>query len=170
MLTVVVIIIIIIITLVYIVLSFYLKHNDRLDIAQCRLADLSMDLLYEKTPVIVSEQLMDPTHLLSSLFRYSYAYSRRALVRSGESYTCRSKFTVMWCGTNDTQLDLIAASSPRPDDVRVFYECPGAEFVTVKLRRNQAMILPPHWSVIVTSDVSVLEIDDPLSKLIRLIV
>lgn len=166
------VVLVIVVLILYLVTVPYFKHNDTFEITQCYLDDVTMDLLYERNPVVISDQLQVPSHLLGTLFKFAFAFQRESVFsRASTPHVCLSKFTLVWGGRGGAQVDLVNKSNTVAylgRGVDDFYANGLAEYVTVRLLQNQVLILPPFWSVITSDTVHLLELDDLLSRVTRI--
>lgn len=158
--------------ILYLITSPYFEHNDTFEITQCDLDDVTMDVLYERNPVVISDQLQVPSHLLDTLFKYAFAFRRESVHPSGRvPHRCLSKFTMVWGSHGGVHVNLVnkrnaAAYLSRGADE--FYANDMAEYVTVRLLQNQVLIVPPFWSMMSSGAVHLVELDDLLSRVTRL--
>lgn len=166
------VVLVIVALILYIVTRPYFKHSDTFEITQCDLDDMTMDVLYERNPVVISDQLQAPTELLDTLFKYTFLFKSLSVhSNAGMSHKCLSKFTLVWGSRGGVRIDLVNkmnAGAYLDRGVDEFYANGMAEYVTVRLLQNQVLILPPFWSLVTSNKIHVLELDDLLSGVTRL--
>jgi hypothetical protein len=105
------------------------------EVIQTPLASLCTGLVLRKVPVVVSEQLADPGAVLSRVLRYSYWFAEKTRASASRRGTT-ARFTALW---HDDQTD------DAPRDVDIFNPMEDGDFVTVRLKRHQPIILPIRW-------------------------
>ncbi len=157
---------IILIIIVYV--SYYAKYNTQINIVQTYIDKLNPNLLYERNPIIVYEPIADPRHLLTTLFKYQYTFSREYITIPNFSYIAHSKFSILYC--SDYQQATFKLVNPihkktmswKPAKHNTYVSETNLEerkipFVEIKMKQNQVLILPSHW--ILPSDMPLKKID-----------
>lgn len=153
--------------------QYYSKYNKDYTIVQTTLDKVNLDLLYERNPIIVYDQLIDPHHLLKSLFAYSYAFASDLSVNATYPLMNTAKYAVLYSQQGNATVNIInpkyastmplmktgstVLSSQPLKDLQV-------EYVTIKLKQNQVMILPPLWLYESQQPLQCMQLDDLVSK------
>lgn len=160
---------ILVVVLVLSYLRYYYKYSSTYNITQSELCDLKIDTLYERNPVVVFDPIHNPSALLETLFKYSYIFKQSNIIKSN-TFTTLSKFTIVWCAADDIEFDLVnKINGEHLKSINTFYNNENAEYISFKLRRNQVLILPPFWTLILDGDhMNIIELDDIFSKVTRL--
>ena len=159
--------IIVILLIVAVYLSYYAKYSSDYNITQTFLDKFHPNLLYERNPIIIYDTLARPKDLLNTIFKYQYIHSRELHTTPYKTTTIKSKFSMFYCQENNNAvIKLInptflysfqwySAQHQRVSDTDL--NTTNVTFIDIHLKRNQVMILPPHW--IIHSSVSLQRID-----------
>jgi hypothetical protein len=75
-----VIIIIVLIILLY--LQYYIKYKNDYNILQIYLNNFEINTLYEKYPIVIYDQVYDINELLTTAFKFSYAFKNIFTINS----------------------------------------------------------------------------------------
>lgn len=170
-----------ILVLVTLVLVLYVQHYTRykndFKIIQATLAKVDAKQLYEKYPMIIYDQIVEPEKLLTTLFAYLHTRKKFMLVPGGEAiYFTPCKYTLLYSAIEDVQINIIMPkyrkeltfirerdlwkSKELLNDTQVHY-------ATVKLKKQQIMILPAFWMFQSQQPLRCICLDDPFSALVN---
>ena len=129
---------------------FYYRYemtpNPKFDILQMTLDNFKHEYLFEKSPIIFSDKIVNPLDLLNTVFRFLYFSKRfRTIDRTKDieqgqeqpPHTTKSKYTILSSDTNTT-LTLMHPSQER-----------FAQPVDILLGEHQIIIIPRKWKYIV---------------------
>lgn len=164
-----------ILLVLFVYVSYYAKYNTRIDIAQAYINQLDLNLLYERNPIIVYEPIVDPKHLLTTLFKYQYTFSKTYTTVPGFLYVAHSKFSIVYSEDDSTIIQLInptnkskmswkpAKHNTYVSDVQL--EESKVPFVDIKLKKRQVLLLPSHWIVGSDSPLQKIDLDDMTSRM-----
>ena len=138
------------------------------EILQAPLARLEPELLDEHQPIVIPDRLADPAQLLHATFKYRYVLARTLPLAAGGIYDVQARYAVAWADGADgevhlvhpTQRGMVPAAATEWRQVRVPY-------ISIKLRRGQACILPHGWLASATQPMGLLEVEDVRSTLRR---
>jgi hypothetical protein len=163
--------------------QYYSATRKDFNILQVYLDTLTTRQLYEKYPILIYDRIVQPDALLSTLFKYLYTSRKFLLLRGGpQPYLTPFKYTLLHNPTQDTQIHLIHPSHRRAllQHARFArekgiwrYPLPLQEtkvtYVTVKLKKQQILILPPFWLFQTTAPMHAIALHDPISHLVDLL-
>lgn len=154
-----VLIVVLVTLIIYIYAKHYAKFVDGYHITQTTIDKINLNLLYEKKPIIINESLRNPRQLVWTLFKYSYAFKKEYPLISSRAVKSNAKFSYIFSAHPDaTFVNLINpvyskdfvwvkssnkgvyTSTTQLEDTKV-------EYITIKLRPNQVLIIPSHWIV-----------------------
>lgn len=168
-------IIIVIILVVLIYAQFYAKYNKGYNITQTYLDKINLNLLYERNPIIIYDSIKTPKQLLKTLFKYSYLTKNEYNVNTRNIYQSKSKFSFIYHTTQLTQHETVLVNLINPifksdfkewkknENGVLFTTTPledtTVEFVSVKLKANQVLIIPSHWMFQIVDDDEVIKVD-----------
>jgi hypothetical protein len=154
--------------LVYI--QHYRKHNTAYKIIQSSLDKIDINTLYERYPIIISDKIVDPTKLIDTLFKYSYAFKAiRTQNGSPIPYRTLNKYLIIYNIKNDIDINIIS-----PFYQKDFHNNTTAlansnvEYVTIKLKKQQVLILPSYWLYQTMQPHHTIAFNDPFSLLLQL--
>lgn len=149
---VLIIILILLILLMY--FKFYGKYNTENRILQVYLDNITPNILMEKYPVLLYDKIVNPQDLISSLFYGLYNFQTDSVKWIGNPVLSSSKYTLLF---NNSSMSYINIVSPinrahflwRKEAGEIISTSPlseiSVEFFTIKLKRNQLLVLPPYW-------------------------
>jgi hypothetical protein len=163
-----------ILLIVFVYVSYYAKYNTDIDIVQSYIDQLNPNLLYERNPIVVYEPIVDPRHLLTTLFKYQYTFSKEYTTVPGYLYIAHSKFSILYSDISDTTIQLISPINkkkitwkPAKNSTYVSndqLEKNNIPFVDVKLKQRQVIILPSHWIVGSNTPLQKIDLNDMTSN------
>lgn len=142
----------------------YLKPKTEYTILQYNLDKITPDSLYNKTPIIIYDILKDPKDLLTTLFEYSYIYKTYTRWSADKIYQCRSKFTIVY--SNDESgclLNIVLPKYKIDKHKSILKQSQNVQYITVKLKQNQVIILPMFWYMNSNRNVNMILLDDFIS-------
>lgn len=160
---------IIILILLFFIIKFYFKHNDEYTILQVFLKDIkNNDILYEKYPILIYDKVLNINDILKSLFSYNYLYKKDIDIVSNNINYNKSKYIIIYPDKNCV-IDLI---SPKYKNKikNTLKESDEVQFVSIKLEKNQILIIPAWWYYNSSKNIKVIELNDILSYFIKTII
>lgn len=153
-----------VIILVFVIIFYlqgYFKYGD-FQIIQTNLTQFQQNILYEKKPIYLYNQIVNPADLLHTLFKYQYIYHELSI--SDESIVKRnlSKFVIVY---NDSEQEDVYISLLHPLNFNDKFKCDHSQTfvrknflivksddlsandtnIEVKLKPKNAFIIPLHW-------------------------
>lgn len=158
--------VVLIVTVVLLIVygRYYLKYNKDIEILQVYLDSFKLDLLYERYPILIYDQVYDHKDLLQSIFAYSYMFSKNEKKTPSIPRINRSKF-VLLSSEKDCVVNIINPRYEKEAKLEKPFKDTQMQYVSVKLRANQVLILPSRWIYQSNSDLEITTIDDMLSPL-----
>lgn len=155
--------------------QYYSKYNREYTILQLYLDKVDINHLYEKNPIVIYDRVINPQHLLKTLFAYSYAYHATYNIKgSNYVHTNTSKYLLLY-SPKDSNINVnilnpkyngILKSEKRQRLITSkveFTNLNDAQYVTIKLKQNQILILPSFWSFHSYNDLTCIELHDVFS-------
>lgn len=116
-------------------LRYYETPSRTVSLIQTHLSSMSPSMLFDKTPIIILDRVVDINDLLSSVFKYAFLYSRACSeLRSGTPLAQTfARHTLITSTSTDALIDLAHPQHPdRP--------------VRVVMRPHQVLAVPRLWS------------------------
>lgn len=150
-------IIILVILIVCIYMHYYSKFNTSYEITQTYLDKITLDLLYERNPIVIYDSIKTPNQLLKTLFKYSYISKSEYKINHQNVIMNRQKTSFIYCTDNtDCYINLINPSykkdfkwkkQDKTSDMisQTNIEDTKVEYITIKLKPFQVLIIPSHW-------------------------
>lgn len=166
----------VLITLIIIVYIYYYNSYKRdYNILQTYLTSVDLSLVYEKYPIVIYDSIINPEELTKTLFAYSYIF-RNNKVHYGQTNPIynSSKHLIIWC----EQDSIINIVNPKYKEQFDWKKREGLkiatvplsnikntsiQYVTVKLKKHQVIILPAFWIFTSSKSVKMIQLDDLLS-------
>lgn len=155
-------VVIISVLLVLLYLQYYVKYKQDYQILQVFLDNFKLDTLYEKYPIVVYDQVYDTGDLLKTVFAYSFVFKKEFDVEPSVVYRNSHKFVVLSC---EDSVSIKVINPKYKKDIKARIEDCNVQFITVKLKQNQVLILPALWYYHTENmDVRAISLDDLVSK------
>jgi hypothetical protein len=156
-------------------LSFYAKYTNEYNIVQVFLDNVSPDILYEKHPIVIYDSLVNPKDLLNTLFKFQYLFQKEFNIPANTGIAIKSKFSIIYSSHDKTSVVKLIHpkynsefqwnSSQHQRLSKTDINTTNIQYIDVQLKRNQVILVPPHW--IIQADVTLhkIDIDDVASYL-----
>ena len=168
---------IIIVLVLCVYTQYYMKYVTGYKLVQSTLDKIGIDALYERNPIIISDRIVNPLQLTSTLFKYTYSFQQNHVVKTTDMVMCtHHKYTIIHNNASEMTVHIlnpIFKKSFKPFTPStgllissVNLNDSNAEYVTIKLKKQQCMILPMHWMYEANRPHSVILLDDPMTLVI----
>lgn len=169
-------VVILVVLVVAIYMQYYNNYKSDYNILQTYLDNIDLNVLFEKYPIVIYDRVLDPRQLLKTLFVYTYTFKKEFILNPVTPVYNGSKHMIIWSQDKDVSVNII---NPKYKGRIKWTRTKGAtsstvplteldneiQYVTVKLKTNQIMILPAFWIFDASSRVNVIQLDDLLSSL-----
>ncbi len=163
---------VIIILIIIIYVNYYTNYKKDYNILQTYLDNIDLALIYEKYPIVVYDRVINPPELTKTLFAYSYIYKKQyALKGPFNPVINTSKHAILWSPDSDLTVNIInpkfkqhfkwvkkMSSQPLKD-----IQDNTVQYVTIKLKKNQIIILHAFWIFDSSNTINIIQMDDLLS-------
>lgn len=116
----------------YILLRYYVKPASNTTIVQSKLSEFDIKLLFEKDPIVMEEQIVQPKQLLDAYFKYLYSYKTHPRP-DNKWHQNKARYLII----HNAQFVHIAHPSNKGD--------PTPNYVDIRVQPNQVIILPSLW-------------------------
>ena len=160
---------ILIIIIIVIYLYYYTSANIEYNITQTFLTDLNVDILNEKNPIIVYDQVRDPYDLLNTLFKYTYWFKSISSEGPG-MVVANSKYTIIWHSkiNESIMVNLISPKYIENIKGKNFNELNAdTQYVSIKMKHHQLMIVPNKWIYVTENEHEKIELDGLITVLLK---
>jgi len=139
-------------------------------IIQTYLDQIDLNVVYEKYPIVLYDFVVDPRILTKTLFAYAYVGATHSTLDGRLPYKCSSKHTIVWNEDKDVDVNIInpkykAFIQPQAR----LKEMDKVQYVTVKLKKHQVLIVPSFWYLQADFLLNAIELNDLLSFLVSMI-
>lgn len=159
-------IIVVLITALYV--QYYLSYKKEYEIIQVTLDNIQLKTLYEKYPIVVADQVYKTDDLLKTVFAYSYVFKKPTNIEPDKIVCNKYKYMIITCEDN---IDVKLINPKYKSKIKTSLEQSDVQYVTVKLKENQVLIVPALWYIHTDNmDVSAIGLDDFLSKIIYAVI
>lgn len=136
-------VIIIVLLIIVIYLSYYLRTCPEYELIQVRLNNLKIDHLYEKRPIVIAESIVDIEDLVKTVFAYSYLFKNVSTnITDDQVRKNKNKFLLLY-SDNDIAVKIINPKYKK--ELRKNLKESNVQYVTIKLRAGQVLVLPALW-------------------------
>lgn len=164
------IILIILVILFYV--QYYSKYNYDYTIVQLYLDQITANHLLEKNPIVIYDQVIEPAHLLKTLFKYMYLFSSsQNIYDKNYVHTNSSKYMLLYSKTESININIInpkynkILALKKNKSTKTFSELYEVNYITIKLKPNQVLVLPSLWSFHSYQNVSTISLQDLFSAI-----
>ena len=165
---------VLIVSIVVIYINYYNSYKQDYNITQSYLDSIDLSLVYEKYPIVIYDKVCQPQKLLTTLFAYSYMFSKQLVIQPGTPIYNHSKHLILWSNASDLIVNLI---NPKyKDTIQWSKRDPlktstfplekldkDIQYVTLKLKQDQVLILPAFWIFDSNKTINAIFLDDLLS-------
>jgi len=163
-------VIVILIIIVYV--NYYTNYKKDYNILQSYLDNIDLSVVYEKYPIVIYDRVINPSELTKTLFAYSYIYKKQYSIKGPVNPMINtSKHAIIWCSDSDVTINIInpkfknnfkwekkVATQPLKN-----MEDTTVQYVTIKLKKDQVLILPAFWIFDSSNTINIIQLDDILS-------
>lgn len=117
----------------------YTRPNHGFQVLQASITAFKPTHLFEKSPMIINEQMVDPHVLKQTLFKWLFVKSVTTDVVDSDRFICnKSRYRVLYPTTGSSVLWLV-----HPKHRKVANKETRA--VAFQLKKHQCIIIPMHW-------------------------
>ncbi len=162
--------------LILIYTRYYFSPKNDYDILQTDLENFKLDILYEKYPIVIYDQLINPQDLLKTIFKYQYTFKKFGSLNPSYPIVNHHKFMVLYNDKSNATINVIAPKYKTEMKMSTMNSMKVAQtslesmnhvqYITVKLKQHQVMILPMQWMLQSETPILTILLDDIPSKII----
>lgn len=148
-------VIVLVLLIVVVYARYYLRANQEFQIIQASLTKVKPNHLFEKSPIVIEEPMVDPKLLLKTLFKYLYTFKRIGTPKQNVLIQNKCKYMIIWPTQREAEVQIMHPKEKNREK---------ALHLDVKLKRNQCVILPLHWWYKTDSEMfAKIDLDDLIS-------
>ncbi len=158
-------IIVIVVLVILLYTQYYYKYNLEYTIVQAYLQDFDGQLLYEKNPIVIYDQIYNIQELFETVLAYSYMFKKDVIVNTEIVTKCMHKYFIMWSDEGEAAVKLI---NPKfKNEIKGQIADSNVNYVTVKLKEKQVLIVPSLWYYYTENkNINAIGLDDLVSFLV----
>lgn len=139
-------VIVLLVLLAFIYLRYYTASNPSFEVLQLSISDLETKHLFEKSPIVINESIVDPYSIVQTVFRFLYVYKHiHHNVATDVLALNKSRYVLLYSMSDDTIIDVI-----HPKTLTIHRKSGNAldavPFVEFPLRESKCLILPNKWA------------------------
>lgn len=169
--------------LIMLYFQYYFKYNDGYKILQASLDNVDINMLYERMPLVITDRIVHPMSLTKTLFKWSYAFKSIVTIQGTyKPIQSHHKYTLLCNPLEDMTVNIINPTYRnilKPFDRKIMpahmvcskldIQDSNVQYVTIKLKKQQCLLLPIHWIYQTDYTHSAIILDDPISIIVCLI-
>lgn len=161
-----IIFLIILIILIIIYSRYYLKYNNDVKIIQLYLDNIKLDNLYEKYPIVIYDQIYNPSELLKTIFAYSTCFSTQKELTPAIPLINNNKYLLIYNLENNIDVNIINPKYINEAKKSKPFLDTNMNYVAIKLKAKQVLILPSRWIYQSYDNLNIIQLNDLLSIII----
>ncbi len=163
-------VIVILVIIVYV--NYYTNYKKDYNIIQTYLDNIDLSVVYEKYPIVIYDRVINPAELTKTLFAYSYIYKKQYSIKGPFNPMINSsKHCIIWNADNDITLNIINPKFKNhftwnkkvSKDSLADMNDTTIQYITIKLKKDQVLILPAFWIFDSNTSINIIQMDDLLS-------
>lgn len=155
--------VIIVILIVFLYVQYYTKYKQEYQILQVYLNKFKLDTLYERYPIVIYDQVVDPNEVLKTALAYSFVFKTDMTVEQEQVNRVSHKYLMLYSEDDDVAIKIINPKYKK--EMKTVFSESNVQYVTVKLKAKQILILPALWYFYTDNmGVTGIGLDDLVSK------
>lgn len=149
------VLLIILISLVIVIyFQYYAKYNESYEVLQAYTDNINNKLLSERYPLLLYDRVVNPQNLIDTLFYGLYIFKKESVLFIGNPILNSSKYLLLFNNLSNCFINIVSPKYRnnfiwRKQASHIVSLSPLSEidvpFITIKLKKNQILILPPYW-------------------------
>lgn len=156
-------IIAIIAILIIIYIICYFIPPKTISINQTKIQHFKFNLLHERQPIIIYEQIPDLEDIKNKWFQYNI--TKRTTCENMKWKRNSHKYLVL-SPTNDTEIHICNPYTTIVDGI----PCSDTKIVSINLKQNQIIIIPYRWYVYTDCNSQLVHVHDIITYLLSMVV
>ena len=145
---------VILVIIIICIIAIYHYHPKTITINQTTIDKFNFNLLYQKSPIVITDSIINLNDILNIWFKYNFIYNGDS---SNIWQQSKSKYVIIH-NNNNVKTDVHICNP----NVKISNKMPTSDskIITIHLSENQFMILPFKWYYYLENNVTVLNIHD----------
>ena len=146
---------VILIIVIICILSIYHYHPKTITINQTTINKFNFNLLYQKFPIVITDNISNLNDVLNLWFKYNFIYKFEGVNNTWKQ--SNAKYSILHNNTN-SKIEIHICNP----NVKINNKIPTSDskIITINLSENQFLILPFKWYYYLESDISFINIHD----------
>lgn len=155
-------------------IRYYTKTNNTYEIVQVSLNNMTSHILYERHPILIQDRMVNPEEILKTLYKYTYIKKKKVTKKNAPLTICSAKYSLIYSTKRDITVNIIAPKYRKeimPCDHNLEskknLDSTNVQYVTIKLKKQQLLVLPYGWIYETNSPHIHITLDDIFSILVH---
>lgn len=141
-----VLLVFVVILLLFVYLRFHCRVSSSFKILQMSVSELTPEILQRKYPIVLEEQIVEPSSIANTVFKFMYIYKKPTTLKNNVGVaTNKAAYLIIFNNTNEK----VTISIAHPTSKKTSSE----SFVDVILYEHMCIILPQKWFYQTSHDV-----------------
>lgn len=154
-----ILLVILVVLTIFVYVRFYTEPTKKIEIIQPRLTQLNQSHLQEKSPIVISEQIVNIHQFIDTFFKYQYIKKR--VEKNVNSNNIWQRVNSRYCIVFAIQSCILTIVHPTKMQSNNKYE----DGISIKLLPNQLVIVPYRWWISVDKQYARISLEDIFSLL-----
>lgn len=137
-------IIVLFISILLLYIYKYFSSSQQISFLQTSISNIHLSHLLEKNPIIISESIVNPSYLLSTLFKYLYIKTYTNQIDDTDFHLINSKYLILF-SENPVHIELYHPKFHSYLKKNTEHSLKYTSFIDIHLNKNQVLILPMFW-------------------------
>jgi hypothetical protein len=124
----------------------YLQVNEEFNILNISISGIKSEHLFEKSPIVIHEPLVNPFDLTITIFKYlcvKTKHKQNVIAHEYQQVKCR--YLVLYPRKNGHALAVVHPKKSKYLKSQSEESMKNVEYVDIKLNKRQVIILPMYW-------------------------
>lgn len=146
---------VILIIIIILILAIYHYHPKTISINQTTIENFNFNLLYQKHPIVIVDNIINIKDVLELWFKYNFIYKSEATQNNWKH--SNAKYSILHNNSN-SKIELHICNP----NVKINNKIPTSDskIITINLSENQFLILPFKWYYYIENNLEILNIHD----------
>lgn len=146
---------VILIIIIICILAIYHYHPKKITINQTTIQNFNFNLLYQKHPIVIIDNIINLNDVLNLWFKYNFIYALKDIQNNWKQ--SNAKYSILHNNSN-SKIELHICNP----HVKINNKMPTSDskIITINLSKNQFIILPFKWYYYLENNLEIINIHD----------
>lgn len=146
---------VILIIIIICILAIYHYHPKTITINQTTIQNFNFNLLYQKNPIVIVDNIINLNDVLNLWFKYNFIYALKDIQNNWKQ--SNAKYSILHNNSN-SKIELHICNP----HVKINNKMPTSDskIITINLSENQFIILPFKWYYYLENNLEIINIHD----------